>query len=135
MKLFLIYNNQTKLNNVEIIKIGSKLIKIGEGNKKKKILLSKSSAHKKRIFYLFSDKLIYCDLSKGFKGLFSVPSIRISDENTTTFKLHVQLGKVNKCYFIACGNEMVKKDWLVAFHDCLQSKSIKSSLFFKVRHH
>lgn len=115
-------------SSVQLLSCGSKLIKKGQ-LVKQKIVLSKTSPVKNRIFYLFTDKLVYSDVNHVYKGVMNCHSLRITDDDTKRFRLLHQNEKSLKTYLITCETEKEKRNWLISFRDTIHSRKLPANIF------
>lgn len=75
-------------------------------------------SQKERIFYLFSDILIYCTTNGYYKGHFECSLLRLRNvsEQSTQFQL-IYLPDTDKIrYTITAESNVEKQDWLQQFH-------------------
>jgi hypothetical protein len=112
--------------NIKLLTFERECLKFGPVKKQKR----GRSSEKERLFYLFSDILVYCTAAHQYKGIMNCSKITFKDlsENSNQFELSVEIERNStgiirsssfssfsdntSTYTITCESQVEKQDWL-----------------------
>ncbi|XP_064604770.1 FYVE, RhoGEF and PH domain-containing protein 5-like [Liolophura sinensis] len=114
------------IGKFEVIKPGRVLLKQGE------LLKLSRKEMQPRMFFLFSDVLLYATpMAGGYKlnNVLSLTSMKVGDENQEDYKNEFSIISIQRSFTLATRTAEEKEEWLSALRNAIKEHSHKRSTF------